>query len=289
MATFSPFAGTTLSTTYDLPSPYPHSSITPRSTSDDDDDEIVWNVSEGDIPELEGDENYRVLTKPQSDLSTSVEDEATKLLEMKMNSLSLSSKAATKTAKQKAKNPKRSKKATTSFVQGTTTNDKRSVGNAYPSPKQADVVQAISAIGLGQRPIVDDLSEQLSVVSGDKTPTLYEEASTYISSFLSNPDARIDDVCRLTLLQSLIIELGLATSSALPSSMRAAKAFLKAHAFLNIREYIAVRGQGPEAVQSVMYPSKSALIKSIKKKRNAISIKMVKELGLQVLLVGCMR
>lgn len=141
MATFSPFAGTTLSTTYPLPSPHPHSSITPRSSQitsdDDDDDEIVWNVSEG---ELEGDENYGVLTKPQSDLSTPVEDEPTKLLEMKMNSLNLSSKSATKTPK-KAKNPKRSKKAAISFVQGTTTNDKKSIGNAYPSPKQADVAQ----------------------------------------------------------------------------------------------------------------------------------------------------
>ena len=104
--------------------------------------------------------------------------------------------------------------------------------------------------------------------------------------FLSDPVARTDHVCRLTLLQSLIIELGLATTSALPSTLSAAKAFLKARAFLNIREYMAVRGQGPEAVQSVLYPSKSALIKSIKKKRNATSIKLVKELGLQVLLVG---
>ena len=49
---------------------------------------------------------------------------------------------------------------------------------------------------------------------------------------------------------------------------------------------MAVRGQGPEAVQSVLYPSRSALIKSIRKKKNGTSIKLVKELGLQVLLVG---
>jgi hypothetical protein len=109
---------------------------------------------------------------------------------------------------------------------------------------------------------------------------------TLLVRFLSNPDAKTDDIYRLTLLQSLIIELGLGTSSALPPTLSAAKAFLKARAFLNIREYIAVRGQGPEAVRSVMYPSRSALIKSIKKKRNATSIKWVKELGLQVLLVG---
>jgi hypothetical protein len=91
----------------------------------------------------------------------------------------------------------------------------------------------------------------------------------------------------LALLQSLIIELGLATPS-LPDSLTAAKAFLKSRAFLNIREYIAVRGQGPEAVQRAMYPSKSALIKDIKKKRNPASLKWVKQHGLQVLLVGWM-
>ena len=106
--------------------------------------------------------------------------------------------------------------------------------------------------------------------------------------FLSDPHAKTDNICRLTLLQSLIIELGLGTSSALPPTLTAAKAFLKARAFLNIREYMAVRGQGSEAVRSVMYPSKSALVKSIKKKRNATPLKWVKELGLQVLLVGFM-
>lgn len=101
--------------------------------------------------------------------------------------------------------------------------------------------------------------------------------------FLSNPSAQNDSVYRLTLMQSIIIELGLATA-VLPSTLRAAKAFLKSRVFLDIREYIAVRGQGPEAVQRAMYPSKTALIKDIKKKPT--SIKWVKKHGLQVLLVG---
>lgn len=105
-------------------------------------------------------------------------------------------------------------------------------------------------------------------------------------SFLSNPDAKNDTVYRLTLLQSIIIELGLATAS-LPRSLKAAKAFLKSRVFLNIREYIAVRGQGPEALQRAMYPSKSALIKDIR--RNPTSLKWVKQHGLQVLLVGWMQ
>ncbi|KAH9483976.1 hypothetical protein JR316_0003454 [Psilocybe cubensis] len=142
--------------------------------------------------------------------------------------------------------------------------------------------------GLGARSIVDDYSDRLSVVSydeSDPSPTLYEEASTFISSFLSNPDAKKDNVCKLALLQSLIIELGLATPS-LPDSLSAAKAFLRSRAFLNIREYIAVREQGPEAVQRVLYPTKSALIKDIKKTRKTASLKWVKQHGLQVLLVG---
>jgi len=110
-----------------------------------------------------------------------------------------------------------------------------------------------------------------------------------IFRFLSNPDAKNDSVCRLTLLQSLIIELGLATSSlTLPSSLKAAKVFLKSRVFLNIKEYVAVRSQGPEAVQKVLYPSRKALIKDIKKKRNAMPLQWVKQHGLQVLLVGWM-
>jgi hypothetical protein len=56
---------------------------------------------------------------------------------------------------------------------------------------------------------------------------------------------------------------------------------------LNIREYLAVRNQGPDAVQRVMYPSRSALIKSIKKNRTHAELKSVKRSGLQVFLVSC--
>ena len=104
--------------------------------------------------------------------------------------------------------------------------------------------------------------------------------------FLSNPDAKSSSVYRLTLMQSIIIELGLATAS-LPSSLKSAKAFLKSRVFLNIREYIDVREQGPEAVQRALYPSKTALIKGIRK--NPTPIKWVKKHGLQVLLVGWMQ
>ncbi|KAF8911084.1 hypothetical protein CPB84DRAFT_1763318 [Gymnopilus junonius] len=175
-----------------------------------------------------------------------------------------------------------------------------------PSPKTSKASQAllpvngtrdwfeemslVKLIGLGARPIVDDYSDRQSIISCDNEsvgPTLYEEASTFISRFLLNPEAKTDTICRLTLLQSLIIELGLATPS-LPESLSAAKAFLKSRAFLNIKEYLAVREHGPEAVRGLLHPSKSALIKDIKKKRNRVSLKWVKEHGLQVLLVGWM-
>jgi hypothetical protein len=221
MGTLSSLTASTLSTT---PSPRSYPSTTPRSSRiiSNDDDEIVWNVSESDTfsgsaqSVITSDEDFVVL---RFDSLTSVENEpldkkspvsaTTRSLEMQMSTLSLSSKAATK----KAKKIKRSKKATASPVQGTTTttqqrNGKSSVGlagDAYLSPAQSSkyadiaqvllvsisranlqfipvkVVSAIEHLGLGQRPIVDDLSERLSVISGDRTPTVYEEASTYIS------------------------------------------------------------------------------------------------------------
>ncbi|TFK42955.1 hypothetical protein BDQ12DRAFT_300801 [Crucibulum laeve] len=160
--------------------------------------------------------------------------------------------------------------------------------------KQKKAVAAgASTTGLGARPVLEENSDALSVEDSDgdvnvSPPSMYEEAVGYISSFLSNPDAKQDSVCRLTLLQSLIVELGIATSS-LPASLTAAKALLKSHAFLNIREYLATRGQGPDAMQKLMYPSRSALIKDIRKKGNPASLKWVKDHGLQVLLVSCFR
>ncbi|KAG5644986.1 hypothetical protein DXG03_007263 [Asterophora parasitica] len=143
------------------------------------------------------------------------------------------------------------------------------------------------ATGLGARSVVDDASERFSEYGGSEngSSTIYDEAVGYITSFLSNPAARKDSACRLTLLQALIIELGLASSS-LPASLTSAKAYLKTRAFLNIREYLAIRHQGPAAVQSIMHSSRSSLIKDIKKK-GKVPRAIVKDSGLQVLLVQC--
>ncbi|KAG6872806.1 hypothetical protein C0995_006405, partial [Termitomyces sp. Mi166 len=137
--------------------------------------------------------------------------------------------------------------------------------------------------GFGGRSIVDDVSDKFSDYgeSDVGSPSMYEEAFGFITSFLSNPIARGDSACRLTLLQALIIELGLATSS-LPSSLTAAKAYLKSRAFLNINEYIAVRDQGPAAVQRIMHPSRNALIKDLRKnKKKKASLGWVKDRKLE--------
>jgi len=139
--------------------------------------------------------------------------------------------------------------------------------------------------GFGARPIVDDISEHPDSASeggDDEFTSMYDAAASYINSCLADPSS----VCRLTLLQALIIELGLASSS-LPASLTAAKAIIKSRAFLNVGEYLDARRKGPAAVQEVMHKSKSSLIRDLRKKRNPISLQWVKETGLQVLLVSC--
>jgi len=223
--------------------------------------------------------------------------------------------------KQKKKQGRIAESYPTSPVKGTASVRLPSTIHVAPSPskkkqrkkkqKTAAATGPSTSTGLGSRKVVDDISDRPSLsMEGDSVtePSIeWQEAATFISSyvsvpfippkeltrcansFLSNPAAQANTVCRLTLLQSIIIELGLGTSSSLPVSLTAAKAFLKSRAFLNIREYLAVRGQGPKAVQSLLFPSRSALIKDIRKKRNPASLKWVKKHGLQVLLVGWMR
>ncbi|KAF8626270.1 hypothetical protein AX15_004944 [Amanita polypyramis BW_CC] len=124
------------------------------------------------------------------------------------------------------------------------------------------------------------------VVTETTPAELYQEASSFISSFLESPVAKRDSVYRLTLFQSLIVEFGL-VSKALPTSLRAAQTFIKSHVFVNIKEYLANRGCEQAEIQRLLYPSRSALIKDIRRKRNTASLKYVKQHGLNVLLVGC--
>lgn len=110
------------------------------------------------------------------------------------------------------------------------------------------------------------------------------------SSVISDPSATLYSAyARLTLLQSLIIELGLMPPTAdLPSSLKAAKRFLKSKAFLNVGDYLWAREQGPKELQNIMYPSKSALKKDLRNKKSRdrrANRCWVKEHGLDVLLI----
>jgi len=154
---------------------------------------------------------------------------------------------------------------------------------------------AIAAAPHRDFPILDDTSsiadDASSVASEDSTTstatvTGYEDASSFITGFLSSPDDK-DTVCKLTLLQSLIVELGVADASSLPSTVTQAKKLLKAEAHINIREYMSERNKGQDALKSIMHASRGSLVKSIRKKKNPASLTWVKEQGLNVLLVQC--
>lgn len=71
----------------------------------------------------------------------------------------------------------------------------------------------------------------------------------------------------------------------LPGTMRQAKLLLKSHAFINVRDYLAVREQGQAALQRVMHPSRKSLVKEVRKGKR-VPVQQVKKAGLNVLLVN---
>ena len=97
----------------------------------------------------------------------------------------------------------------------------------------------------------------------------------------------------LPLLQALILELGILptpasaqSTEAVPRTLTAARALLKSRAFISVREYLAAREDGPDALARVMYPSRGALVKALRKQSNQRAPKdWVKKAGLGVLLV----
>ncbi|KAJ3844493.1 hypothetical protein F5878DRAFT_720650 [Lentinula raphanica] len=294
--TFS--ATSTMSTSsYDLGSePLSRSSTVSTQTfslvDDDSADEIVFDISPGsdfsaDIsPEssLDSDEeDFVLLRRPLSPPSRSPTPSPPQLT---VTSPSSDSGLASRLDNLSLRNTQKTA-AAAPFVDDNSP-PSTPVGATPRGLKRHGVKDESQVIGLGFRPIVDDISE--SNFSTDQEPEDvdtfgYERAVNYVTSFLQNPSAYYESSSRLTLLQSLIIELGLSSSS-LPMSLKSAQAVLKSQAFLNIREYLAVRDKGPDAVKQVMYPSRSALIKSIRKQpRSRASLDWVKERGLQVLLV----
>jgi hypothetical protein len=258
--------------------------------NDSDSDEIVWDISSdyhSNSAESSDPEDFVVLrrsTPNPAQPSSAVSDALTSDL----SRLSLKQSTSTSTPARPAKLSSPAKKVSATFAKDdspplTPVSKKRGRRRAKKESK---------AVGLGSRPIVDDVSESTEDFSTDlerDDSSVYEEAVEFITSFLRNPSAYAGSSSRLTLLQSLIIELGLSCPS-MPGSMTSARTLLKSQAFLNIREYLAVRDQGMDAVKQAMYPSRSALIKSIRKRpQSRASLGWVKEHGLQVLLVAAYR
>lgn len=158
---------------------------------------------------------------------------------------------------------------------------------------------------------MDDVSERGddndSIFGGggsELSSTVYDKAVHYINHFLSNP---LDHkAANLALLQALIIELGFfhppdALESAsdsgrstpsfelsdIPQSMRAARAFIKSHVFMNVRDYLTLRAQGQKALQNVLHPSRKSLVTELRRKNARVPRDWVKQRGLNVLLVTC--
>jgi hypothetical protein len=90
---------------------------------------------------------------------------------------------------------------------------------------------------------------------------------------------------KLQLLQAFVVELGV--SQQVPASIKSAKKLLKAKAHINIKEYVAVRGEDQAALRQIMHPSKSALRNNIRKTGKRKPLKWVKEHGLDAFLIGC--
>ena len=45
---------------------------------------------------------------------------------------------------------------------------------------------------------------------------------------------------------------------------------LRSHAFLNVRDYLAVRSQGLDALRDAMYPSRNALMKDLRASKKSV-------------------
>jgi len=147
------------------------------------------------------------------------------------------------------------------------------------------IIDLQQSIGLGERPIVDDVSEySVSVVE----PSFYENAVQFMGSVLSSPST-LTSTSRLPLLQALIIELGLIDSeTSLPQTVTSARALLRSNVFVNIIDYLDAREKGQEAIREIMHKSRGALVKDLRKKRTQrAKLGWVKESGLSVLLVSC--
>jgi hypothetical protein len=111
--------------------------------------------------------------------------------------------------------------------------------------------------------------------------------------YLAHPPPTGNNGSALLVLQALILELGCLPSGAsagkfsipeLPGTMRQAKLLLKSHVFINVRDYLAVREQGQDALRRVMHPDRKSLVREVRKGKR-VPVQEVKKAGLNVLLV----
>ncbi|KIP09278.1 hypothetical protein PHLGIDRAFT_116527 [Phlebiopsis gigantea 11061_1 CR5-6] len=265
------------------------------SEDSSEDDEIVWSVSDLSAsvlssqaglrsPELFSDDDFIVLGQRPPTITTRAASTRTPSvgsadLEEVFAALTVDTAAsppATPESKKAAK--RKARKA-------------RRTAQAGAAPQKGEP-------GLGARPIVDDVSE-----AGDAKPvSLYEDAVQYVSSFLSAPSKETKKKSDLTLLQALIVELGLCSATSpsgseesfyhlpsLPRTIRAAKALLKSSVFVNVRDYLEQRNKGLDELRKVMHPSRRALVKDLGRGKGARKVPrdFVKNTGLGVLLVTC--
>ena len=94
-----------------------------------------------------------------------------------------------------------------------------------------------------------------------------------------------DTGARLALSQALLIETGAVKHpSVLPSTHKQAKLLLKSTVHINILDYLRVRDRGLKAIQGVLFKSRAALMRDIRKGKYA-SLKKVKQYGLNDFLV----
>jgi len=115
----------------------------------------------------------------------------------------------------------------------------------------------------------------------------------FVSRYLAHPPPPGNNGSALLMLQALILELGCLPNVAagkfsipvLPGSLRQAKLILKGRAFINVRDYLAVREQGQAALRRVMHPSRKSLVQEVRKGKR-VPVHEVKKAGLNVLLVN---
>lgn len=211
-----------------------------------------------------------------------------------------STTTAVKSPTKRKENPRKVKKNKAAVKTIVKADPPRSESAEVPSPTPS------TPCGFGARSVVDDISENGDALvlsnlapASDRDRLLrmaYDESVKFMDAFVEHPDHYTSQASKLTFLQALIVELGLVSTDGpaaglLPGTLTAAKALLKSHAFLNVRDYLEMRAQGVEALRGAMKTSRRALVRELRgrrrgeDKRGRAPLGWVKETGLTVLLV----